>query len=573
MHALEELSAPALHLNMAPAGQADASAIVDKLHREEAALFSAPLILIAVADADTQRFIGDALAPSYRLASASGDHDGIEMALALRPDVILLEVTPGAYAERTVHGLRARAELGNIPILVLTEKADTELRVNLLRAGAHDYLTKPFTWEELRVRVTNQIALKRAREVLQEELSSQSQDVAELANVVTFHKRALQTTLSSLRKQEETLRLILETLPVGVWVADKRGRITMQNPAGLAIFAGAHAPAPGRAVKAWLAHGGRSVEVQEWALARALREGVGALNEVIDVECLDGSVKTLLHSAVPIHDAEQRVAGAIMVSQDISAIKHAEAQIRQLNETLELRVAQRTAQLEEANKELEAFSYSVSHDLRAPLRHISGFADMLRTKIAAKTDGDGLRYLGIITESARKAGHLIDDLLSFSRMGRTELQHSLVDMQALAQEVQSDLSLDESEQAIVWRLGELPVVEGDVSMLRLVLQNLISNAMKYTRQCTEAHIEIGCATRENEYVFHVKDNGVGFDMKYVNKLFGVFQRLHSEADFEGTGIGLANVQRIITRHGGRTWAEGVPDEGATFFFSLPRAKK
>jgi len=226
--------------------------------------------------------------------------------------------------------------------------------------------------------------------------------------------------------------------------------------------------------------------------------------------------------------------------------------------------------LQVANKELEAFSYSVSHDLRAPLRHVDGFVDLLRKQSAEKLDDRGRRYLDVIAASARQMGTLIDDLLVFSRMSRTDLRRTKVASESLVHEVRDALQGEINGRRIVWKMDSLPQVEADAPMLRQVWANLIGNAVKYSRTRDPAEIEIGCNTVNDEFVFFVRDNGVGFDMQYVDKLFGVFQRLHRADEFEGTGIGLANVRRIVSRHGGRTWAESKVDGGATFFFSLPK---
>jgi PAS domain S-box-containing protein len=237
----------------------------------------------------------------------------------------------------------------------------------------------------------------------------------------------------------------------------------------------------------------------------------------------------------------------------------------------EERLQERTLQLEAANEALGSFTYSVSHDLRAPLRAIDGYSRILVEDHTAVLDAEGQRVLGVIQQNARQMGRLIDDLLHFSRLGRTELEKSRVDVGALVQEVVDELRRVEPERRVTVTLGALPAALADGSMIRQVLVNLIGNAWKFTRAREDAAIEVGCDHVGGEVVYFVRDNGAGFEMEYAGKLFGVFQRLHRKEDFEGTGVGLAIVQRIVQRHGGRVWAEGAVGRGATFYFTLAAA--
>jgi signal transduction histidine kinase len=258
---------------------------------------------------------------------------------------------------------------------------------------------------------------------------------------------------------------------------------------------------------------------------------------------------------------------AVQQKRAEESLREHAGEIRKLNEEL----GKRARELETSNNELESFAYSVSHDLRAPLRHVDGYSELLKKQASSSLDEKSRRYIQTILESSKRMGTLIDDLLAFSRIGRAETKKTLVSLDQIVKEAVAEIGEDTSGRDIVWKIDPLPVCYGDRSMLRLVIVNLLSNAVKFTRTRAQAEIEVGCADGENEVEVFVRDNGAGFDMQYVNKLFGVFQRLHLPEQFAGTGIGLATVRRIIHRHGGEVRAEGGVDQGATFYFSLPKA--
>ena len=286
--------------------------------------------------------------------------------------------------------------------------------------------------------------------------------------------------------------------------------------------------------------------------------------------CKNGNVLWVLISVTPIYDESGQFEGSFAMLTDITEHKLAEEKIQKLNQELEKRVEERTSQLETANKDLESFSYSVSHDLRTPLRHINGYLELLREKISDSLDEESHEYMDIIAKSTRRMGALIDDLLSFSRMGKKELTKTRIDINDLIQESIQEFGPELNNRKIKWVIPQMPEVIGDYPMIKIVFINLISNALKFTRMRPETIIEFGITKEsENETTFFIKDNGVGFDNQFAGKLFNVFQRLHRQDEFEGTGIGLANIHQIITRHGGRTWASGRLDQGATFYFTLP----
>jgi PAS domain S-box-containing protein len=285
----------------------------------------------------------------------------------------------------------------------------------------------------------------------------------------------------------------------------------------------------------------------------------------------DGSYYWVDTTIVPFLDDRGLPRQYVSIRSEITKLKTAEEKIRQHNAELEQRVAERTAELYAANQESQAFNYSVSHDLRTPLRHVLGFVELLQKDAGPSLSGNRLLHLKAISDAASRMNTMIEDLLSFSRLGKAELQKRELDLNQLTHETIGDFQRDTIERKIEWKIHPLPVVWADKSLLRLVLVNLLANAVKFTGRRDHPRIEVGCASNgEDPTVIYVRDNGAGFDPRYTGKLFGVFHRLHSPDEFEGTGIGLANVQRIVQRHGGRAWAEGAVGKGATFYFSIPR---
>ncbi len=364
------------------------------------------------------------------------------------------------------------------------------------------------------------------------------------------------------KKRGEELQLILDSSPAMIFYKDTQNRFLRVNNALASACGMTRAEMEGKPLSALYPEAeALKYEEDDKAVLASGRSKMG----IVEPMRTRGGILWVQTDKVPFFDAQGKALGIVGFTLDITARKLAEDQIVKLNQDL----TRRTAELEAANKELEAFSYSVSHDLRAPLRHVQGYVDMLGREAQGRLSEKGLHYMKTISDASLEMGVLIDDLLSFSRMGRAEMCEIEVSLDKLVQDTLRDLEPATRGRNVVWNIPPLPAVRADSAMLKLVLANLLGNAVKFTRPRDPAVISMGVEGTENgRLVLFVRDNGVGFDPQYGHKLFGVFQRLHRVDEFEGTGIGLANVRRIIYRHGGRTWAEGAVDKGATFYFTL-----
>lgn len=407
-----------------------------------------PLVLVVEDNREMHDFIRDSLPPQVASIGAYSGREGVTVALASKPDLILSDVMmPDMSGDELVVAIRGLREFDNVPIILLTAKADDELKVRMLRGGAQDFLTKPFVVAELVARVSNQLAISHTRRILQDELASSEADVAGLAKDLAVRKRAVEDALDELRERDA-------------------------------------------------------------ALAR-------------------------------------------------------------LNAELEQRVVERTEQLTAANRDLEIFSYSVSHELRAPVRHLIGFSKLLQDRYGEQLDDDARSFLHFIARGARRMNELMDALLALGRAGRADPAWGEVDLDELVAEVRAELGPDTTDRRIEWIVGRLPRVQADRRLLKVVVTNLLSNAIKYSRTRDVTKIDVGHVDADpGSCHVWVRDNGVGFDPRHADQLFGVFRRLHSQEQFEGSGLGLATAQRILQKHRGRLWAESRPGEGATFHFSL-----
>lgn len=370
--------------------------------------------------------------------------------------------------------------------------------------------------------------------------------------------------------QADMLQSVLNTMKEGLIVCDRTGKFLIANPAVQIMFGrkpmNVHFHMRAHVYDVNVPDGSAVFPADDLPLVRALR---GEMAEIVALVRNPAHGELLVEaSGRPLRDEHGAVWGGMVTFRDITQAKAAEQEIRKLNNELEQRVLERTAQLETANRELESFTYSISHDLRAPLRHIGAFAEMCLEEFGTTLDPQALHYVQRIHEGTRRMSVLTDELLKMARTGEQPVRLQLTALNSVVEEIVSMLKVETEGREVEWKISDFPSVECDPVLVRQVFQNLLSNAIKYSRRRPHTIIEIGHTRQNNQLVIFVRDNGAGFNMQYADKLFGVFQRLHREEEFEGTGVGLATVNRIVQKHGGRIWAEAEPDRGATFYFTL-----
>jgi PAS domain S-box len=465
--------------------------------------------------------------PGRNLISVTNGAEALKIALNQPIDLVILDVQmPGMDGFEVVQILKSNKRTRNTPVIFVTaELKDHKYAVKGYEEGAVDYLLKPLNPEITRAKVSVLLQLERQRKELQEKN-------------MALEKYAL------LINNSADLICIINTHSL---------RFEEVNNAAQELLGYEAAAMKGSLFIDYLCDEGRqAVKELQYDQRESFSFEASIITKKGETRCFSWNIVNKYN----LWFANGR---------DITRQKKADEEIRQLNTDLQRNMAQ----LELTNKELESFSYSVSHDLRAPLRSINGYAQIIQNDFSEQFDEEATRLFGIIQNNAKKMGQLIDDLLSFARMGRKELALLPVDMNRLVEPIAADIVQAAGGRA---RLTIHPLLpsQADPGLLSQVYINLISNAIKYSAKKEQPQVEIGSFEKDNEHVYYVKDNGAGFDMNYVHKLFGVFQRLHTSEEFEGTGVGLAIVQRIIVKHGGRVWAESRPGEGAVFYFSLPK---
>lgn len=503
----------------------------------QTATADAPLVLVVEDNVDMNEFIASTLRPRYRVSSAFNGREGIDKALALHPDLILSDVMmPVMSGDEMVVALRHQHGMDNVPIVMLTAKADDNLRMRMLKEGVQDYLNKPFSTEELLVRVDGLVASRRR-------------------------------TVDELSRSEAALKEAQRLANIGNWMWETRNNTHSWSEEIYHIYGRDPALPP-----AIYPEVQQYFTPESWArLAAAVEKSMA---EGIAYECdaevvrPDGSHRWITARGDATRDADGNIVNLHGTVQDITVRKQAEEEILHLNADLERRVLERTAELTVANRELDSFAYAVSHDLRAPLRAMSGFSQALAEDFGDQLPSEAKVYLEQINLASFKMSELIDGLLTLSRCTRGELQYDVIDISDLAERLLVELAQSDPERQVTVKVEAGLQTRGDARMIEVVMHNLLGNAWKYSMHAAAPSIRMYGEERDGTRRFCVADNGAGFDMAHSNRLFQPFQRLHRQEEFPGIGIGLATVQRIVHRHGGVIEPQGEPGMGATFCFTL-----
>ncbi|SMB80181.1 PAS domain S-box protein [Deinococcus hopiensis] len=531
--------------------------------------------ILIVDDQDAKRLaLASALETlGQNLVLASSGREALRLLLQDEYAVILLDVRmPEMDGFETAGLIRSRVQTETTPIIFVTahDRAEADM-LGGYSLGAVDFIYSPVQAEILRAKVGVFVDLhQKTRTVQAHERRLRELEAQQARRVQDRLRRESERERQRAQTEMRKLSSAVEQAADPVFITDREGMIEYVNPAFVALTGYSRAEILGQRSRV-LRPDGHDPALYEHIWDLLLRGEV--YRGELASRRKDGSLFYEEKTFTPIKDEAGRITHFVSTGHDVTERKRIEAELVALNASLEARVQERTAQLEDVNAELEAFAHSISHDLRTPLRHIASFADLLRRDAQRTMSEPAQRYLRIIQDSTRRMDDLILGLLEFARTGRQDLRFGPVDLGVLVQDVLSHLQNECGDRVVRWRISELPVVQGDLTALRQVMTNLLSNALKYSRGREEAVVEVWSTREGGEYVLHVRDNGVGFNMAYGHKLFGVFQRLHSPDAFEGAGVGLSNVKRILARHGGRIWAEAQEGLGATFSFTLPQSQE
>ena len=571
--------------------------------------------ILVVEDSPTQaeELINTLIQNQFYVRKASNGKEAVSFIEQQKPMLVISDIMmPEMNGYELSQYIKGNENLRDIPVILLTSLSDPQDIIRGLESGADNFIMKPFDENYLLSRIDYVVA---NRDLQQNErlemgveiffggkryfINSQKKQILDLListyesavkkneelkkvqlelrilnedlEIKVRERTALLTQEIVIRKKNEEelvkLRKAVDTSGEAIFLTDRNGIIQFINPEFTKLYGFTSDEVVGKVTPRILKSGSLSLEDYKCFWDKILNK------EIVKGEILnntkDGKLVVIERTVSPILDEEKDIIGFLAVQRDISERKHAEAEIQKLNSELENRIIERTAQLESAYKELEAFSYSVSHDLRAPLRSINGFSSALLKNYSDKLDEKGKKYLQFVNSATKKMNDLIEDLIGLSRVSRAVLNCSTVDLSLIVNNIISDLRKDDPSRSYEFIIEQGLSAECDKNLISIVIENLLRNSFKYSSKKPNTSIEFNVIKKDGEKnIFFVRDKGAGFNMKYAGKLFGPFQRLHSESEFPGTGIGLATVKRIINRHGGNIWAEGEIENGATFYFTL-----